>query len=468
MSEEHEIARLVNGAISPRPIPDEFRASDLGNAERLIARHGHELRFAPGIGWLAWDGSRWARDATGEVTRRMGETIRSLYVEADLLQDEDRRKLIRFALVSERESRLRGAIALAESIAGVVVMPDELDADPTVFNILNGSIDLKTGELRAHNRADLITRVAPIEFDPDAECPHWLGFLERIFDGDRALIDFVQRAVGYSLTGTTSEQVLLILHGSGANGKTTLIETLRALFGDYGTQTPASTFLERRGDGIPNDLARLRGARLVSGAETPEGRRLDEVLIKRLTGGDTITARYLHKEYFEYRPAFTPWVATNHRPVVKGTDDALWRRLRLVPFGVTIPEGERDHRLVDKLAEELPGILAWAVAGCLAWQRDGLNAPPAVLAATSSYRAESDVFVDFLEERCLVGEGLQVPKKELYTAYTDWCDSSGIPKGERLSRTTFGRSLADRGFKDGRTKSARYWLGVGLLVEEGP
>jgi putative DNA primase/helicase len=272
----------------------------------------------------------------------------------------------------------------------------------------------------------------------------------------------LQRAIGYTLSGSTTEQVLFLLWGSGANGKTVTLETVRALLGEYGQQTPAETFLERR-ETIPNDVARLRGARFVAAVETPEGRRLNETMVKRLVGGDTMAARFMRGEWFEFSPSFKAWIGTNHKPVIRGTDEAIWRRIRLLPFTVTIPEAERDGELAAKLLAELPGILRWALEGCLAWQADGLGAPPAVEAATADYRRSMDVLGDFFDDVCVLHPDAKAKAGDLYAAFVGWCDRNG--ERERLTKQAFGRRLTERGFQSKRDGRARWWLGLGLATD---
>ena len=305
----------------------------------------------------------------------------------------------------------------------------------------------------------MLTKYADVEFRDDAECPLWLAFLEKIFGGNAEIIGYLQRAVGYSLTGDTREQCLHLLHGSGSNGKSTFLEVLQALMGDYGVQADFATFVEKKGDGPRNDVARLAGTRMVRSSEIGEGKRLNESLVKSLTGQDTIAARFLYSEAFEFRPTFKLWLAANHKPVIRGTDHAIWRRVRLIPFTVTISESEKDETLKDRLIAELPGILRWAVEGCHLWLERGLHPPDAVTVATTAYKNESDILGTFLEECCEIGSGLEVSATELYTAYKRWAHENGEFE---LSQTAFGRRIEERGF-DVRKNGVKYRRGLRLV-----
>ena len=409
------------GDESPVAGADGFHLTDVGNAQRLLAQHGHDLRYVhTWHRWLVYDGKRWRLDDTGDAVRRTVETIRDLTRYAATVENaKDRERFLKHALGSERDARVRAALSLAESLDDVPILHDELDVDPFLLNVANGAIDLRTGDIWPHQANQLISKLAPVAYDRKAKAPTWDRFLERVLP-DPAVRAFVLAALGYSLTGVTSEQVLPMLYGSGANGKTTFLEAVRDLLGDYGQQAPAETFLERR-DSIPNDVARLRGARFVAATETGEGRRLNEVLVKRMTGGDTLAARFMRSEWFEFRPQFKAWLATNHRPDVRGTDEAIWRRIRLVPFTVTIPEAERDPKLPDKLRAELPGILAQAVAACLAWHEHGLPKADAVTAATEEYRSDNDVIGRFLDDCCVLDNSAKAKAGDLYNRYAYWC-----------------------------------------------
>jgi putative DNA primase/helicase len=346
----------------------------------------------------------------------------------------------------------------------VPVMPDELDASPDLLNTESGTIDLRTGDLREHRREDLITKIAPTKYWPDAAAPTWEAFLERVLPGEE-LRAFVQRAVGYSATGDTSEQCMFINHGGGANGKSTFQEAIAAALGDYAMRAPTEMLLAKRSDGVPNDVARMKGARFVSASETEEGRRLAESRIKDLTGQDTITARFMKAEWFDFAPTHKLWLSTNHKPEIRGTDAAIWRRIRLVPWAVTIPPVEQDKKLPIALRDELAGILAWVVRGCLQWRREGLQAPDEVRKATGEYRVEMDVLAGFLAECCELDTSHWEYAKDLYECYKRWCDENGErPEPQRK----FGGRLGERGFQRDRggSRGAGIWRGVRLTEGE--
>lgn len=417
-------------------------ATDLGNARRLVNCHGADLHHVRGWGWLVYDGTRWEIDTTGEAERRAKDTVRTIYREASQARDDaDRAFLGKHATSSERAPAIRNMLTLAETEAEIAAAAEAFDRDPWLLNVLNGTIDLRTGELQAHARDDLITKRAPVEFQPGATCPTWERFVDEIMGGSRELVEYLQRGVGYSLTGDTSEQVILFLYGPGANGKSTVLELLGDLLGDYAKQTDPSTFLERKGDGPRNDLAKLRGARFVTGVEVGQGRRLAEQLVKQITGSDSIVARFLYHEEFTFRPTFKIWIGTNHKPGIRGTDYALWRRIRLIPFTVTIPEDRRDKQLPAKLRAELSGILNWALRGCLAWRRHGLGDVTAVRVATQDYRAEMDALGTFLDECCELDAAYHEGATRLYQAYRRWATDAGE---HVLSQTSFGRELTHR------------------------
>ena len=450
--------------------PPNFHLTDLGNAQRLVAGYGENLRYAHQLNrWYVWDGRRWAEDATNAVERTAKKTVRAMYRRAasDDLADDERKALVKHALRSEAHRAIAAMVALARSEPEVVVTTDQLDRDAWRLTVGNGTLDLRTGELWPHRQSDYITKLVPIDYDAQAECPTWQRFLARIMAGNEALIDFIQRAIGYSLTGSTRERVTFFLYGTGANGKSTLIETVAALLGDYAETTRAETLLVRTYDGgIPNDIAALKGARFVSTSETEEGKRLAEAMVKAMTGGDTLSARFMRGEFFKFKPTFKLWLATNHKPVIRGTDRAIWDRIRLIPFEVRIPDEEQDKDLPQRLQRELPGILAWAVRGCLEWQRGGLGTPQEVVKATASYRDEMDTLADFIQECCVVADGASERAQTLWKRWEAWCQDTGERPGTQKG---FGLRLKEKGFQQGRTRDreqARIWMGIGLTGQE--
>jgi len=444
--------------------------TDQGNAERLVARHGRHLHYIhPWRKWLTWSGRQWRLDDTGGVLRYAKDTVRGMFHEAEPGDgDLINRELANHAIRSEAKGRIEAMIALAQSEPGIPVLPDQLDKDPWLLNVQNGTIDLRSGHLRVHKREDLITKMIPVAYDPDAKAPTFEAFLERILPSP-ALRSFLQKAIGYAASGEVSEEILVILHGTGDNGKTTLINAILEALGDYAMQAANDLLLVKRG-AHPTELTDLFGTRFVSCSETDDGRRLAEALVKQLTGRERIRARGMREDFWEFSPTHTIFLATNHRPEVRGTDHAIWRRIKLVPFEVKIPEGEKDTNLPAKLREELPGILAWIVAGCLDYQREGLGEPDEVRAATETYRAEMDVLAAFIEDRCAVNEKAEVPATRLFNAYKDWARDSDE---EELKQRTFGMRLKERGFENfkytsGPNKDRSGWRGIGLRAEDNP
>lgn len=436
--------------------------TELWAAERMVERHGRDLCYSVTHSWMVWDGTRWRRNDIGEVERRAKETVRSIYALAATVEDKVRRTaMVEFGKGCERAARINAIITLARSEPEIPITSDQLDADPWLLNVQNGTIDLRNGKLRPHSRDDWITKIAPVVFDPAANCPLWLSFLDRIFAGDKAMISFVRRALGHALTGVIREHILHVLYGTGANGKTTLVETIIGILGDFGMTAAPGLLLARHSEQHPTERADLWGKRFVASVETGEGRRFNEELIKQLTGNDTIKARFMRKDFFEFSPTHKLFLATNHKPEVRGTDHAIWRRIRLWPFDVTIPDAEQDKELPEKLKAEWPGILRWCVGGCIAWQRQGLAAPDPVLAATREYREESDLIGHFIAECCEVGESKEVRGGVLYWTYSTWCGDNGH---KPLSNMNFSKRLLERGGIT-RPQSGAYRVYYGLWVK---
>lgn len=449
---KYEVYISDNSIEDTEEIIDEapkFHLTELGNAERIAYYHGENVRYCNELEWLIWNGKHWHEDSKRQIEAITAKTLRAIYGEAKATEDKYQSKLLHdWAKKCERRSiRINSILDVRPMVS---VKKKELDSHSFLFNCDNGVIDLKTGELLPHDRDLLLTKISPIKYDRNAECPNWKAFLESIFkthtgEADHELINYLQKAIGYSLTGVTKEQVMFFLFGNGRNGKSTFINIIQDLLGDYGRQTNSDTFLKKRNDsGINNDVARLDGARFVSAVESEEGQQLSEALVKQITGGEKMSARFLRQEYFEFTPEFKVFFTTNHKPIVKGSDEGIWRRIMLIPFTVTIPKDKIDYDLPDKLAKEMPGVLRWAVEGCMKWQAEGLRAPEAVKAATAEYREDMDILGPFIDENCTVHSTAQIEAKSLYESYTKWCYQNNEMD---LKNRAFYRQLEIRGFK---------------------
>jgi putative DNA primase/helicase len=441
-----------------------FVRSDAGNGEYFARLYGERVRFDHRRNrWLVWAGHWWRDDETDQVRQLAKKAARERYDGAPAIGDlRQRTDEARFAIASENRGRIDAMLVAAQSESPISDAGDRWDANPMLLGVGNGVLELDTGTLRPGRPDDRITLHTDFVFAPHATCPRWGRFLDEVFLGDTELIDYIWRAVGYSLTGEVSEQCVFTCHGSGANGKSVFLGVLRALAGDYAANAPFSTFELHDRSSIPNDLAALAGRRLVTASETNEGARLNEARIKALSGGDPVTARFLHGEYFTFEPVAKFWLAVNHKPLVSDDSYGFWRRVRLIPFERRFAE-DADPTLPDKLRAELPGILAWAVRGALSWQERGLRPPPAVTGATDTYRSESDPLADFLSSRCLTDERAQVGATEAYRAYKAWAADQSLTERETLSSTSFGRRMTEH-FAKRHQKTGNSYLGVGLLT----
>lgn len=494
---EAEVRRTVRdgldrGAQSPRrpsdsPMtipPTNYRPTDIGNAARLVDRFGGDVRWcgsAQGEGFLVWDGMRWAPDTMRRVdhmTREVARDVVDYALELDTRARaaaqstggkptpaqqaalnalrEEAKTWKKWAKDSEMVGHLKASIVTAR--ADVAIQHEALDADPWAVNTRTGIVDLRTGFPREHAREELHTKLTGAGVGEGA-CPTWLAFLTRIMGGDADMVAFLQRVLGYCLTGSTREQCLFILYGNGSNGKSTFLDTVRTVFGDYAQHSRAETFVrDRKSGGIPNDIAALRGARLVTASEPEQGAQLDESLIKEMTGDAAISARFMRQEFFTFTPTFKVLLATNHRPVIRGTDHGIWRRIRLVPFLETIRDDEKDRDLGKKLEAEADAILAWAIDGARLWAEHGLQEPAAVREATEDYRADMDVLADFISEKCVL-HGVST-NTELYKAFSEWQQANGE---KPRSHKWLTRALFDRGYKQDATRNyGRRWVGLSL------
>ena len=460
-----EAAAAGADGVAPDLIGHEL--TDLGNAERLLVHHHQRLRYAPQQGrWLVWDGRRFRPDVLGAHRELAKLTVRTLAEQVAASSDRYQAdsNVSKHAHASQRSGRINAMIDLARSDERVVVADAALDADPNLFNVANGTIDLSTGQLHPHDPALLLTKLANVTYDPHASCPRWQRFLTEVFGDDQELLTYLQRLVGYMLTAEVSDQSVLVLYGDGANGKTTWLNTLLALVGDYGIQTTSDLLLADKRDTHTTGLTDLQGIRVAVASETPAGRSLDEELIKKLAGGDLIRARRMRQDNFEFAATHKLLLATNHRPNITGRDYGIWRRIRALPMTATFDTTRRDPTLEATLRDELPGILAWAVEGAVAWYADRKLDPPQIITdATAAYRQETDPIGGFITERCRLDDKQAITTSaDLYTAYCNWAHLAG----ERaLSQRQLSPLLASHGLTHlkvhGPSRRAA-WRGVTL------
>lgn len=454
------VSRYESGGKQPAPLTDTW------NAQFLYSGYGGDIRYCDALGgWFIWDGTRWRKDETFQIMKLAQSAVKDMHARAQAAKDKD---LAKHAARCEAESRLKAMVNLVRCEDGVTVTPDTFDSDVYLLNCRNGTLDLRTGELRPHSKTDYITRRLELDYKPEAQCMEWLKFLDSVFLGDKEIIGFMQKAVGYSLSGSMKEQCVFILYGVGMNGKSTFLKHIYRLLGEYAMNTPATTLMEKYGESIPNDVARLKGARFVTSIESGKGRALAEAQIKQLTGDDPISARFLHREFFDFFATFKIFLATNHKPNISGTDKGIWRRIMTIPFEKVITPEERDAALDDKLAKEYEGILAWAVEGFKLWQKDGLGEVAKIAQATNEYREESDIIGNFITENCVVGEGQQVSASEILKAIQLWAKDGGM---RSIKRTEFIDYMQKRGFRKDRVtagadKGKLCWFGITLKGKE--
>ena len=480
------ISGLEAGAKHPREIPERSRPiggngpisglrgaaeeisiqeqpTDGGNAQRLIRLHHNNIKHCHTFKkWMVWDGHRWKIDSNGSAYRFCDDVIREIYSESGNCADsKDRQEWAKFAIRSDSGRGYRDMLFLASFNKEIAITSDLLDTNPWLLNTANLTVDLKTFEAREPRREDLITKTVGTEYDLTATCPIWMKFLERIFGGDQELINYIQRAAGYSLTGSMVEQIYFFCHGTGANGKSVFLATLRTLLGDYAKQASFDTFLIQHTAKVRNDLAALAGARVITASEAGEGSRLSMQVIKSWTGGDPITARFLFGEDFTFKPEGKIWLAANTKPIISERNYAAWRRVHLIPFSTTIPLEEQDRELELKLLEELPGILIWALKGLKEYHRIGLQPPEAVRAATDAYRRENDSLAAFVSECCEVQKLAICRNSDLFNAYLDFCRMGGE---EVISQKKFSEDLISvKGIKKTRDRSlGMIWHGIQL------
>ena len=479
---QSELAQIIsptlgNPLVTPFPVPIvtppaspsvpifepwEIALTDTGNADRFIARHGEEARYCNEMGsWLIWNGERWQIDDSEQIVQLGDRTARSIFTEVQGTDAWDKRsQLADWAKRSCSKSGISNMLKLAQS--KLILRSAELDTDPWLLNCKNGVVDLRTGKLREHRKEDWITKQVPVSYDPGARCDRFLTFLDRVTDRDGMLLAYLQQALGYSLTGRTDEQCWFIAYGSGANGKSTLLNLFGKLLGGYSKNAPVQTFIQKRFEGGPReDLVRLRGARFVTIMEAEENQKLAASQLKQITGGDAIVARDLYKGSIQFAPQMKLWLATNHKPNLDSSDAAIWRRVRLIPFNAEIPKHEQDPELPAKLWDEAPGILAWTVKGSLDWQANGLEIPESVSRATNGYRQEMDYVRSFVDEHIEAEIGNWASKSEVFKAYQTWSRSN---QANAISMRELAKRLKALGLKEGHTGNIRTWKDVCLTA----
>lgn len=430
--------------------------TDIWNCREFVRQYGENIRWVKKFGgWFYWDGKLWRKDDTEYVER----SAKDMMCRLTLSQS---RAIANHARKCQSLSKISSMIELAKSEPGISMQPEDFDRGLFLLNCNNGTIDLTTGDILPHSRLNFITRIVNADYDPQAKAPTWEWFLNDIFMGNNELVEFVNRSIGYSLTGSTKEQCFFILYGKGNNGKGTMLNTLMNLLGEYADAPTADTFfLKKNESGNSNDIAALKGKRYVVASESNKERSINEALIKRLTGEDLVRARFLFQEYFTFEATFKIFLMTNHKPRLSD-DYATWRRVKLIPFNKTITN--IDNNLNSKLREEFPGILRWAINGCLKWQSMGLGSAKEVDDATSQYREEEDVLGSFINENCVVGDHQSISSSILYAKYLSCIKASSE---RHITQKEFVRAMQNRGFiKDMRTygpeKGKMFWKGIGI------
>jgi putative DNA primase/helicase len=462
-TEQPEPAGRRNGACKDPAQGDTAALSDLALARRLAKKYGDDLKHHSAFGWLEWDFRRFEQNEKGARRRayKLGAMLRQEVLNQGIVDPARVQAWYKAAKRAESAGGVNAVLEMARALESFDADHIEFDANGWLLNCVNGTVDLRTGELREHRRADYITALCPTAFDPDAECPRFTEFLASIFCGDVELIAYFQYVAGYVLTGSTAWQVFFILWGHGSNGKSTLIQILMAVLGpDFTHQIDPEELMAQKYARHTTELAALRGKRLVAAVETTQGRRINESLIKALSGGDSIRARFMKKDSFEFVPTLKLFISTNHKPAIRDASEGMRRRLRLIPFSAHFEGDSRDSNLLDKLKDEAPGILAWCVRGAVHAAKGEPALPACVRLASDTYLSEQDVLGQFLEQCCEKWDFAQVGKGDLYRAYTAWTG------GKCESQREFNSRLSERGFADDRaTGGKRVWRGIALIQD---
>lgn len=440
-----------------------FTRSDLGNAELFAAHFGRIVKYVPELNlWRCWDGKVWHDDQQLVKMRHYATiVVRKLYSEAEMYEEPaEREAQAKHALKSESADRIAGMIKLLASQPEMSVSLNYWDRNIYLLNLENGTYNLETGELLKHDPNNLITRIINIPYDPDSRCDLWLEFLRKVTGGDSDLQIYLQKAAGLSLTGDISRQVFFFLYGTGCNGKSTFTHALRQILGPYATRIATETIM-MSGNGSHNEgLANIRNKRFIVASEPDAGNLLAVSLIKNLTGGESLRASRKYEHEIEFIPEGKLWLFGNHKPIIKDTTQSIWRRVKLIPFTVTIPDNEKDEMLPMKLEKEYAGILDWAILGLESLRKEGMTDIESISKATAAYRHDSDLLADFFDDTVEFNDEYRVEKSALKKAYTDWCEKNGQ---EPLNRLNFKNRLLEKGITEIKgTGGTRYWCGLGL------
>lgn len=421
--------------------------TDIGNAERIVYTHRDDIRYCHTMGkWFIWDDKRWNVDSSGMINSIAVGVVKHIAIASTKLKDEKPSKdMYAHYINSSSKGHLTAMVDISKSMAGIPIQISDFDRDDWLMNVSNGTLNLTTLNIHDHRREDYCTKMSNVVFNAAAECPKWIDFVDTILSHDEDLIRYVQKIVGSALCGYTSDEVFYILYGTGGNGKTTFIEVIKALLGDYAVKADADTFMSKKTGSISNDVARLAGARFVDADESNASSKLDEGKIKTMSGRGTITARYLYREPFEFLPQYTLVLSTNYKPHISGTDKGIWRRVKLVPFTVTIPKDDINSNLRNELMCELSGILNWALEGCRMWQEEGIEDCKAVIDATDEYREDMDTLAEFFIDCCEVDSSAKIQAKALYDMYCKWADETHVQ--HRVGKIQFGNRMKEKGFE---------------------
>ena len=447
--------------------PDWSLKGDLIGARFFKDRHEGKLVFVASVGkWLLWDNDKaqWRWCDLGEHIEAAKSTVLELYRVACQHGANDMEKwkgIISAASSLQVESRIKAVLELAKTEPGMSVTAKKLDAHPELIGVRNGVVNLRTGALQFNLPELYITKYIDCDYDPSATCPIFLRFLADIFQNDADTVEAVQRLAGLTVTGRPDEEVIIFCVGHGANGKSIFSNVLAAIMGEYSATAPSSILAARRADdhSARSDLAMLNGARIVSINELPGGMQLDETVTKQLAGREPISARFLYKEHFTFLPRFTPRVRTNHRPIIKGTDNGIWRRMVIIPFRRTFAPEEQDNDLEAKLLNDAEGIVAWMIKGAQHYLASGLKHSKAMKSEVAQYRSDSDLLGAFLDDETTADPAAEVKQPDLYFAYKMWCEGSGL---RPVSKRVLNEQFAERGISQRKSGSTRYYTGIGL------